>query len=104
MKTISEILNPAPSSIIPACEFRSIKSPNGSIYEAKIAIHGGPVYPVALIAEADLISVRELVSDFIQVARYYLEVLDETQGPCECGGADCRTTRLRAVIKKATGE
>ena len=41
--------------------------------------------------------------DLLAVARDYLEVLDETGGCCECGEPECRTTRLRAAIAKATG-
>jgi hypothetical protein len=33
----------------------------------------------------------------------FLEVLTENGLLCECGEADCRTTRLRAAIAKATG-
>ena len=42
--------------------------------------------------------------DLLQVAYDLRDVLQETVGFCECGEPDCRTTRLRAAIKKATGE
>lgn len=41
--------------------------------------------------------------DLLAVAFDYLEVLGEIDGPCECGEPECRTTRLRAAIAKATG-
>ena len=37
------------------------------------------------------------------VARDFDEALTESGLHCECGEADCRTTRLRAAIAKATG-
>jgi len=43
------------------------------------------------------------VPELLAVAESYLEVLGEMGILCECGGPDCRTTRLRAAIAKATG-
>ena len=51
-------------------------------------------------ANARLISAAP---DLLAVAFDYLEVLGEIDGPCECGEPECRTTRLRAAIAKATG-
>ena len=42
--------------------------------------------------------------DLLVVAKDFHEVLSERGLFCECGESDCRTTRLRAAIAKATGE
>lgn len=41
--------------------------------------------------------------ELLIVARDFDEVLTELGMHCECGEADCRTTRLRTAIAKATG-
>jgi hypothetical protein len=41
--------------------------------------------------------------DLLVVAKDFEEALGELHMFCECGEADCRTTRLRAAIAKATG-
>jgi hypothetical protein len=38
------------------------------------------------------------------VAKDFEEALGELHLFCECGGEDCRTTRLRAAIAAATGK
>lgn len=43
------------------------------------------------------------VADLIQIAKDFDEALGELSLHCNCGQADCRTTRLRAAIAKATG-
>lgn len=42
--------------------------------------------------------------ELLKCAQDFIEVLTETDSFCECGEADCRTTRLRAALTKATGE
>lgn len=42
--------------------------------------------------------------DLLEVAKDFQEALQELGLFCECGEADCRTTRLRAAIAKATGQ
>lgn len=42
--------------------------------------------------------------DLLAVTRDFEEALQELGLFCECGAADCRTTRLRAAIAKAAGE
>jgi hypothetical protein len=41
--------------------------------------------------------------ELLTVANDFDEALTELGLHCECGQADCRTTRLRAAIAKATG-
>ena len=43
------------------------------------------------------------VPELLVVARDFDEALTELGLHCECGQADCRTTRLRAAIAKAIG-
>jgi hypothetical protein len=50
--------------------------------------------------EARLISAAP---EMLVVARDFDEALTELGMHCECGEADCRTTRLRVAIAKATG-
>lgn len=42
--------------------------------------------------------------ELLEVAQDFQEALQELGLFCECGEADCRTTRLRAAIAKATGQ
>ena len=42
--------------------------------------------------------------ELLQVANDFQEALQELGLFCECGEADCRTTRLRSAIAKATGQ
>lgn len=55
----------------------------------------------AIIPESS-IGALAAAHDLLAVAREYEEVLNEI-GACECGEPECRTTRLRAAIAKATG-
>lgn len=41
--------------------------------------------------------------ELLTVAHDFEEALKELGQECECGEKDCRTTRLRAAIAKATG-
>lgn len=59
-----------------------------------------------LIAESiapQNVPVIAAAADLLQVAKDFSEVLEELGIACECGEPDCRTTRLRAAIAKATG-
>ncbi|SKC78519.1 hypothetical protein SAMN05445504_2414 [Burkholderia sp. CF099] len=44
-----------------------------------------------------------LVAELLVVANDFEEALGELHLFCECGQEDCRTTRLRAALAKATG-
>lgn len=101
---VVSILTPGDSFIIPADGWAEKRSPRGVFHEAKVAFVGMAPKPTALIDTDDLHFVREVVTDLMQVAQDFLEVLGEEGLFCECGEPDCRTTRLRAAIKKATGE
>ncbi|QBF27186.1 hypothetical protein EXN22_16350 [Pseudomonas tructae] len=63
----------------------------------------GPVElgPGVLLANARLIAAAP---ELLVVAQEFLEALAEQGILCECGEADCRTTRARAAIAKARGE
>lgn len=62
------------------------------------------VLDAAYIAAANPAAVLALIASherLLVVARDFSEVLDELGLHCECGEADCRTTRLRAAIAQA---
>lgn len=56
--------------------------------------------PSPQIANARLIAAAP---ELLKVAQDFSESLSELGMLCECGESDCRTTRLRAAIAKATG-
>ncbi|WP_143292322.1 hypothetical protein [Burkholderia pseudomallei] len=62
--------------------------------------------PVAFVREefAHLTPLFAAAPDLLVVARDFEEALRELDMFCECGEVDCRTTRLRAAIAKATGD
>lgn len=67
-------------------------------------LNGG--YFTAEVMGPDKVANARLIAaapDLLTVARDFNEVLRELGKFCECGEADCRTTRLRAAIAKATG-
>lgn len=63
-------------------------------------------YGSHLIAESITPANAALIAaapDLLVCAQDFHEVLRELDQFCECGEADCRTTRVRAAIAKATG-
>jgi hypothetical protein len=49
------------------------------------------------------VSLIAAAPELLACAKDFEEVLQELGLACECGAADCRTTKLRAAIAKATG-
>lgn len=88
----------------------------GKNYGAVVADHPVPelrgsddvnAYGGHLIAESIALQNRPLISaapELLEVAKDFQEALQELGLFCECGEADCRTTRLRAAIAKSTGQ
>lgn len=60
----------------------------------------GPRYSMNAIDEwADPIELIYQRDALLRVVRDFHEVMDERHLFCECGEADCRTTRLRAALQ-----
>lgn len=69
---------------------------------AQIGVNPGmPHWDAPQRANARLIAAAP---ELLEVAKDFQEALRELGLFCECGESDCRTTRLRAAIAKATGQ
>ena len=87
---------------LPAAELR-IQCGNGYFSRkiARITAEAGNAYLATGLTPLRLAADR---ADLLEVAKDFEEALGELGLFCECGEADCRTTRLRAAIAKATGQ
>lgn len=99
-------------SVVDAQGFEHVEATHVAIllgYHEKLGIqHWGDtpaasrdIGPAEQAANARLIAAAP---DLLAVANDFNEALGELGMHCECGQPDCRTTRLRAAIAKATGQ
>lgn len=70
---------------------------------ADVYYYGGYLIAESIWNPADA-RVIAAAPDLLGCAHDFMEVLTERGMLCECGQEDCRTSRLRAAILKATGE